>query len=38
MTNLALSQDNNGSDEEVEHSRTTWQNMLEAIKGIVEVD
>ncbi|MGH9099052.1 MAG: SRPBCC family protein, partial [Acidimicrobiales bacterium] len=28
-TNLSLNQDNNGSDEEVEHSRTTWQSMLE---------
>lgn len=37
-TNLSLSQDNNGSDEEVEHSRTTWQNMLEAIKRLVELD
>jgi uncharacterized protein YndB with AHSA1/START domain len=35
-TNLSLSQDNNGSDDEVEHSRTTWQNMLEGIKRIVE--
>ena len=38
MTNLTLRQDNNGSEEEVKHSRTTWQNMLEAIKGIVEPD
>jgi uncharacterized protein YndB with AHSA1/START domain len=37
-TNLSLSQDNNGSDEEVEHSRSTWRNMLEAIKRIVEPD
>ena len=37
-TNLSLRQDNNGSDEEVEHSRTTWQNMLDAIKQIVETD
>jgi uncharacterized protein YndB with AHSA1/START domain len=37
-TNLSLSQDNNGSDDEVKHSRTTWQNMLEAIKRLVESD
>jgi uncharacterized protein YndB with AHSA1/START domain len=36
-TNLSLSQDNNASDDEVEHSRTTWQSMLEAIKRIVEL-
>jgi uncharacterized protein YndB with AHSA1/START domain len=35
-TNLTLSQDNNGSDDEVEHSRTTWQTMVEDIKRIVE--
>jgi uncharacterized protein YndB with AHSA1/START domain len=35
-TNLTLSQDNNGSDDEVEHSRTTWQAMVEDIKRIVE--
>jgi len=35
-THLSLSQDNNGSDDEVEHSRSTWQNMLEALKGVVE--
>ena len=37
-TNLSLGQDNNGSDDEVEHSRTTWQTMLEAIKRAVESD
>jgi uncharacterized protein YndB with AHSA1/START domain len=37
-TTLSLTQDNNGSDDEVEHSRTTWQNMLESIKRIVESD
>jgi uncharacterized protein YndB with AHSA1/START domain len=37
-TSLSLSQDNNGSDDEVEHSRATWQSMLEAIKGMVEPD
>jgi uncharacterized protein YndB with AHSA1/START domain len=36
-TTLSLSQDNNGSADEVEHSRTTWQNMLGAIKRIVEL-
>jgi hypothetical protein len=35
-TNLSLSQDNNGSDHEAEHSGTTWRNMLEALKRIVE--
>src|SRR3984957_2837730 len=37
-TTLSLSQDNNGSDDEVEHSRTTWQSMLEAIKRLIEPD
>jgi uncharacterized protein YndB with AHSA1/START domain len=37
-TNLSLSQDNNGSEDEVEHSRATWQSMLEAIKTLVEPD
>jgi uncharacterized protein YndB with AHSA1/START domain len=35
-TNLSLSQDNNASDDELRHSRTTWQGMLEAIKRLVE--
>lgn len=35
-TQLSLSQDNNASAEAVEHSRTTWQHMLEALKDLVE--
>lgn len=35
-TQLSLSQDNNTSAEAVEHSRNTWQNMLEALKHLVE--
>lgn len=35
-THLSLSQDNNGSDDEVQHSRTTWQSMLESIKRLIE--
>jgi uncharacterized protein YndB with AHSA1/START domain len=35
-TNLSLSQDNNDSDDEVEHAHTTWQNMLDALKDLVE--
>jgi uncharacterized protein YndB with AHSA1/START domain len=37
-TDLSLSQDNNGNDDEVEHSRATWQSMLEAIKRLIEAD
>lgn len=36
QTHLSLSQDNNASPEEVEHSRSTWESMLEALKGFVE--
>lgn len=32
-TTLSLSQDNNASDEEVEHSTAMWTQMLESIKG-----
>jgi uncharacterized protein YndB with AHSA1/START domain len=35
-THLSLSQDNNATEEEVEHSRNTWQSMLEALKSVVE--
>lgn len=37
-THLSLAQDNNRSPEEVEHSRHTWQHMLEALKQLVEED
>lgn len=37
-THLNLTQDNNASPEEVEHSRTTWKSMLEALKQFVEND
>jgi uncharacterized protein YndB with AHSA1/START domain len=37
-THLSLSQDNNASAEEVEHSRNNWQNMLETLKHLVEKD
>jgi uncharacterized protein YndB with AHSA1/START domain len=37
-THLSLAQDNNASAEEVEHARTTWQGMLEALKRLVEND
>jgi uncharacterized protein YndB with AHSA1/START domain len=35
-TELTLTQDNNGSDEEAAHSSATWQKMLDALKGVVE--
>jgi uncharacterized protein YndB with AHSA1/START domain len=35
-TTLALSQDNNSSDAEAEHSATNWKQMLEALKSVVE--
>lgn len=35
-TRLSLSQDNNTTDEEVEHSGSTWRRMLEALKRFVE--
>lgn len=37
-THLRLSQDNNANSDEVEHSRSTWQGMLEAVKRFVEKD
>lgn len=35
-TRLSLVQDNNASAEETEHSRSTWQSMLEGLKHLVE--
>ena len=35
-THLSLSQDNNGSAEEAEHSRSNWEMMLTGIKKTVE--
>jgi uncharacterized protein YndB with AHSA1/START domain len=35
-THLSLSQDNNGSQEEAEHSKANWQMMLTGIKKLVE--
>jgi uncharacterized protein YndB with AHSA1/START domain len=35
-THLSLSQDNNGSEEEAEHSRSTWEMMLAGLKKQVE--
>ncbi len=35
-THLELSQDNNGSEEEAEHSRGMWEQMLQGIKAHVE--
>lgn len=35
-TRLTLSQDNNGSDAEVEHSTAMWTSMLSSLKGVVE--
>jgi uncharacterized protein YndB with AHSA1/START domain len=35
-TELTLTQDNNGSDEEAAHSSANWQQMLDALKGVVE--
>ncbi|GEM_PF-932879 len=35
-THLTLSQDNNATDEEAEHSRDMWESMLEGVKKSVE--
>jgi uncharacterized protein YndB with AHSA1/START domain len=35
-THLSLSQDNNKSDEEAEHSRANWEKMLGELKRVVE--
>jgi uncharacterized protein YndB with AHSA1/START domain len=35
-THLSLSQDNNGSEEEAEHSRSTWEMVLAGLKKQVE--
>ena len=35
-TRLELVQDNNGSEEEAEHSAANWMQMLEALKSVVE--
>ena len=35
-TRVQLTQDNNGSDEEVEHSAANWQQMLESLRSVVE--
>ena len=35
-THLSLSQDNNASEEEAEHSRANWQTMLSGLKEVVE--
>lgn len=35
-THLSLTQDNNGTADEVEHSRSTWQSMLEGLRDVVE--
>ncbi len=36
VTTVSLSQDNNGSEEEAEHSRANWQMMLDGLKRQVE--
>ena len=36
QTRLTLSQDNNGSEAEVEHSAANWQQMLDSMKSVVE--
>ena len=36
QTHLSLSQDNNKSDEEAEHSRANWEKMLGELKRVVE--
>jgi uncharacterized protein YndB with AHSA1/START domain len=36
VTTVSLSQDNNGSEEEAEHSRANWQMMLDGLKKVVE--
>ncbi|HEY1530741.1 MAG TPA: SRPBCC domain-containing protein [Galbitalea sp.] len=35
-TKLQLTQDNNGSDEEAEHSAANWKQMLDGLKSVVE--
>jgi uncharacterized protein YndB with AHSA1/START domain len=35
-THVALSQDNNGSEEEAEHSKANWEAMLKGLKSTVE--
>ena len=35
-TRVALSQDNNASEEEAEHSRSNWAKMLSGLKEVVE--
>ena len=35
-THLSLSQDNNSSEDEAEHSKANWETMLEALKKTVE--
>jgi uncharacterized protein YndB with AHSA1/START domain len=35
-THLTLSQDNNASEDEAEHSRAMWQTMLDGLKGVAE--
>jgi uncharacterized protein YndB with AHSA1/START domain len=35
-TGVSLSQDNNGSEEEAEHSRANWEKMLTGLKEVVE--
>jgi uncharacterized protein YndB with AHSA1/START domain len=35
-TRVSLSQDNNGSAEEAEHSRANWEKMLTGLKEVVE--
>jgi uncharacterized protein YndB with AHSA1/START domain len=35
-TNVRLTQDNNGSEEEREHSAANWQQMLESLRSVVE--
>jgi uncharacterized protein YndB with AHSA1/START domain len=36
VTTVSLSQDNNGSEEEADHSRANWQMMLDGLKKVVE--
>ncbi len=36
VTTVSLSQDNNGSEEEAEHSRANWQMMLDGLRQHVE--
>jgi uncharacterized protein YndB with AHSA1/START domain len=35
-TRVALSQDNNASEEEAEHSKSNWEKMLSGLKEVVE--